>query len=62
MLIVFDYYLERGFPDAVQTVGLDLACRARGGFLSDQQNGKFVCSSSVSNQELRLVLIVLPTE
>lgn len=40
-LVLFDHYLERDFRDAVQTVGLDLACRARGGFISDQQNGKF---------------------
>ena len=40
-LVVFDHYLERDFRDSVQTVGLDLACRARGGFISNQENGKF---------------------
>ena len=40
-LVVFDYYLERDFRDAVQSVGLDLACKARGGFVADQDNGKF---------------------
>lgn len=40
-LVVFDHYLERDFRDAVQTVGLDLACKARGGFISDQETGKF---------------------
>lgn len=40
-LVVFDHYLERDFRDAVQTVGLDLACKARGGFISNQENGKF---------------------
>jgi hypothetical protein len=40
-LVVFDHYLERDFRDSVQTVGLDLACKARGGFISKQENGKF---------------------
>jgi hypothetical protein len=40
-LVVFDHYLERDFRDAVQTVGLDLACKARGGFISTQESGKF---------------------
>ena len=40
-LVVFDHYLERDFRDAVQTVGLDLACKARGGFVANQDNGKF---------------------
>ena len=42
-LVVFDHYLERDFRDAVQTVGLDLACRARGGFISNQDDWKY-CS------------------
>jgi hypothetical protein len=40
-LVVFDHYLERDFRDSVQTVGLDLACRAQGGFISTQESGKF---------------------
>ena len=46
-LVVFDHYLERDFRDAVQTVGLDLACKARGGFVADQDNGKF-CVFNIS--------------
>ena len=34
-LVVFDYYPERDFLDSVQTVGLDLACRAKSGIMSN---------------------------
>lgn len=40
-LIVFDYYLGRDFHDSVATIGWDLSCRSQGGFVSDQDNGKF---------------------
>ena len=40
-LVVFDYYLGRGFADTVQLMGLDWACTRQGGFIADQQVGKF---------------------
>ena len=40
-LIVFDHYLERGFQDTVGLMGLEWACTRHGGFVADQQNGKF---------------------
>ena len=40
-LIVFDYYLGRNFHDSVAAIGWDLPCRSHGGFISDQDNGKF---------------------
>ncbi len=40
-LVVFDHYLERGFQDTVGLMGLEWACTRHGGFVADQQNGKF---------------------
>lgn len=40
-LVVLKYYLKWNFEDSVRVVGLDLACRAQGGFIADQDNGKF---------------------
>jgi len=40
-LVVFDYYLERGFQDTVDLMGLEWACSRHGGFVADQDNGKF---------------------
>ncbi len=40
-LVVFDHYLERDFQDTVGLMGLEWACSRHGGFVADQQNGKF---------------------
>ena len=40
-LVVFDYYLGRGFAETVQLMGLDWSCTRQGGFIADQQSGKF---------------------
>tara|TARA_R110002049_G_scaffold170295_2_gene336890 strand:- start:9 stop:524 length:516 start_codon:yes stop_codon:yes gene_type:complete len=40
-LVVFDYYLERDFEDTVGLMGLEWACSRHGGFVADQDNGKF---------------------
>jgi len=40
-LVVFDHYLERDFQDTVGLMGLEWACSRHGGFVADQDNGKF---------------------
>lgn len=40
-LIVLNYYLKWDFEDSVKAAGLDLTCRAQGGFIANQDNGKF---------------------
>ena len=40
-LLVFDYYLGRDFQDSVQLMGWDWACIRQGGFIADQESGKF---------------------
>jgi len=40
-LVVFDHYLERDFQDTVGLMGLEWSCTRHGGFVADQQNGKF---------------------
>ena len=40
-LLVLDYHLGRDFADSVQLMGWDWACTRQGGFIADQENGKF---------------------
>ena len=40
-LLVLDYYQERSFRDTVGLMGMEWACTRHGGFVADQDNGKF---------------------
>jgi len=40
-LPVYDHILKRDFGNSVQLMGWEWSCTRQGGFIADQQNGKY---------------------